>query len=509
METQAKPPAPCAIVIFGAAGDLTKRLLLPAIYNLRNAGLLPEEFVLIGVARQDLDDETFRRDLRASIQEFANVDVVSANREWLAGRAHYLRGDFDDPETYTKLSQRLAATGTEHRTGGNYLFYLATPAEVFAKVVRRLGESGLVREEEGKWRRVVIEKPFGRDLHSAKALNRDLLAVLAEKQIYRIDHYLGKETVQNILVLRFANGIFEPLWNRHHIDHVQITVAETLGVEWRGKFYDATGALRDMIPNHLSQLLTLIAMEPPTSFDAETLRSEKAKVLAAVHVFGPDEVRRNVVRGQYDGGMVEGQKIDAYRTAANVAPNSSTETYIAMKLMIDTWRWAGVPFYLRTGKALAKRRTEIAIRFKQAPLALFRGTPVERLTPNDLVIQIQPEEGVSLRFGAKIPGPNMHMGGVEMRFNYKDYFKAAYKTGYETLIYDCMIGDPTLFQRADNIEAGWRMVQPVLDAWVKDGAVGLPIYPAGGVGPNEAAALLARDGRHWRALDGNDDEKKS
>jgi glucose-6-phosphate 1-dehydrogenase len=507
METGTKPQAPCAFVIFGASGDLTKRLLLPAIYNLRNVRLLPEEFALIGVGRQDMNDKTFRNELRTSIEEFADGEMVDADRKWLLARTQYIRGDFDDPAMYVKLAKILVTTGKEHHTGGNCLFYLATPAEVFVTVVRRLGESGLVREEKGQWRRVVIEKPFGRDLLSAENLNRDLLAVLAEKQIYRIDHYLGKETVQNILAFRFANGIFEPLWNRHHIDHVQITVAETLGVEQRGKFYDATGVLRDMVPNHLLQLLTLIAMEPPTSFSAESLRSEKAKVLDAVHIFRPDEVRRNVVRGQYGAGTVDGHKLDAYRNSADVALNSITETYVAMKLMLDNWRWAGVPFYLRTGKALTKRRTEIAIRFKQAPLALFRNTPIERLTPNDLVIQIQPEEGVTLRFGAKIPGPMMRLGGVEMKFNYKDYFKTALKTGYETLIYDCMVGDSTLFQRADNIEAGWRIVQTTLDAWAEDGPAGLPIYQAGSAGPDEATALLASDGRLWRALDGGESER--
>jgi glucose-6-phosphate 1-dehydrogenase len=332
-------------------------------------------------------------------------------------------------------------------------------------------------------------------------LDRDILGVLAESQIYRIDHYLGKETVQNILVFRFANGIFEPLWNRNHIDHVQITVAESLDVEGRGKFYDATGALRDMVPNHLFQLLTLTAMEPPTCFDAEAVRSEKAKVLESVRAFGPEDARRDIVRGQYGAGTIEGKRIVPYRRAANVAPDSVTETYVALKIAIDSWRWAGVPFYLRTGKALAARRSEIAIQFKQAPYTLFRDTPVERLTPNDLILQIQPEEGMMLRFSAKIPGPYVNMDGVEMKFNYKDHFKAAPNTGYETLIYDCMIGDATLFQRADNIEAGWRVVQPVLEAWAKDGAAELPTYPAGSSGPREADELLTRDGRHWRPID--------
>jgi glucose-6-phosphate 1-dehydrogenase len=331
-------------------------------------------------------------------------------------------------------------------------------------------------------------------------MNRKLLAVLAEKQIYRIDHYLGKETVQNIMVFRFANGIFEPLWNRNHVDHVQITVAETVDVGTRGKFYDATGALRDMVPNHLCQLLSLVAMEAPTCFEADALRSEKAKVLDAVHRFDEQQAMQDAVRGQYAAGTVKGKPVVAYRSAPDVDPDSRTETYVALKLLIDNWRWAGVPFYLRTGKALAKRRTEVAIQFKQAPFALFRDTPVERLTPNDLILQIQPEEGVILRFSTKIPGPSVRMGGVEMTFNYGDHFKAAPSTGYETLIYDCMQGDATLFQRADTIEAGWRLVQPLLDAWSKASNGTPPRYPAGSAGPVQADELLRQDGRRWRPI---------
>jgi glucose-6-phosphate 1-dehydrogenase len=502
MTPPAKPAAPCVLVIFGAAGDLTRRLLVPALYNLRHEKLLPEEFAVIGIARSRQDNETFRRDLGRSLREFADGKIADSEWSWLAERMSYVQGEFDDPAAYQTLTDVLAKTDGTYRTGGNYLFYLATPPQAFATIVQRLGEAGLTREAQGQWRRVVVEKPFGTDLRSAQELNHKLLSVLAESQVYRIDHYLGKETVQNIMVLRFGNGIFEPLWNRNHIDHVQITVAETVDVEGRGKFYEGTGALRDMVPNHLFQLLTLVAMEPPTCFGPEAVRSEKAKVLDAIHPFGPQDARRNVVHGQYGGGTVNGRTITPYRGAPNVAPESTTETYVALKLMIDNWRWAGVPVYLRTGKALARRRSEVVIRFKQAPFALFRDTPVERLTQNDLVLHIQPEEGVTLRFGAKIPGPDMHLGGVEMKFDYHDYFNAAPSTGYETLIYDCMNGDATLFKRADDIEAGWRIVQPVLDAWERDPAREPSIYPAGSSGPQEADALLARDGRHWRPLDG-------
>jgi glucose-6-phosphate 1-dehydrogenase len=502
MAEHERPAGPSTLVIFGAAGDLTKRLLVPALYNLRRSKLLPDSFAVIGVARSDKDDDGFRRDLYPSLCEFSGGKVDEGDWKWLAERLSYFQGEFGEPATYQRLAEHLSKTDAVRHTDSNYLFYLATPPQLFAPIVQHLGKAGLVSEKQGHWRRVIIEKPFGTDLPSAQELNREILCVLGEDQVYRIDHYLGKETVQNIMVLRFANGIFEPLWNRNHIDHVQITVAETVGVETRGKFYERTGAMRDMIPNHLFQLLTLVAMEPPTCFAAESVRSEKSKVLEAVHSFGKDDALRNVVRGQYDAGVIAGKKVGPYRLAPDVARDSTTETYVALKLMIDNWRWAGVPFYLRTGKSLAERRTEVMIQFKQAPLALFRDTPIERLTPNDLILHIQPEEGVTLRFGAKIPGPAVHMGGVQMRFDYQDYFNIARSTGYETLIYDCMIGDPTLFKRADDIEAGWRIVQPVLDAWAAGQAAAPIEYPAGSSGPNEADALLTRDGRHWRALNG-------
>jgi glucose-6-phosphate 1-dehydrogenase len=499
MQQQAQAAGPAILVIFGAAGDLTKRLLVPALYNLRRARLLPESFALIGIARSDKDTEAFRRDLGADLGRYCGGEIVPADWQWLSERVSYLKGAFEEEQTYARLGQSLGEIAKTRKTAGNCLFYLATPPGAFANIIRRLGAGGLLREEKGAWRRVIVEKPFGRDLASAQALNRDILGVLGEGQVYRIDHYLGKETVQNIMVFRFANGIFEPLWNRDHIDHVQITVAETVGVEQRGRFYDATGALRDMVPNHLFQLLSLIAMEPPTCFDADAVRTEKAKTLDAVHDLGPQDVRGNVVRGQYGAGMVEGRQVDAYRAAVNVAGDSTIETYVALKLAIDNWRWAGVPFYLRTGKALMMRKSEVVIKFKQAPFALFRDTPVERLTPNDMILEMLPEEGVTLNFSAKVPGPSVRMDGVAMKFNYRDHFKVAPSTGYETLIYDCMNGDQTLFQRADTIEAGWRIVQPILDAWAHDGSEP-PIYPAGSSGPGGADQLLERDHRHWRPL---------
>jgi glucose-6-phosphate 1-dehydrogenase len=484
-----KPP-PCTLVVFGVTGDLTKRLLLPALRNLRRDGLLPDDFKLVGIASRDIGDEGLRTHLRQAMADF-KAGNGGDDVEWFLQRAHYLSGKFEDAATFAALGKHIA---------GNALFYLATPPSEFSVIIQGLGKAGLVAETDNAWRRVIIEKPFGHDLASAVALNKEILGVLQESQIFRIDHYLGKQTVQNIMVFRFANGFVEPLWGREHIDHVQITVAETVGVESRGRFYDKTGALRDMVPNHLFQLLSLIAMEPPARFDAESLRSEKAKVLESVQRFSPYSSRGNVVRALYAAGTVAGKDMPAYRQSPDVPPDSRTETYVAMKLMIDNWRWAGVPFYLRTGKALSKRRTDINIRFKQAPLALFRDTPVEGLPPNDLTIHIQPEEGMTLRFGVKAPEPQMRIEGVDLKFNYSDSFNVAPSTGYETLVYDCMIGDATLFQRADNIEAGWRIVQPILDVWAADKTSPLPSYQAGSSGPDEADNLLSRDGRSWRSL---------
>ena len=499
---------PCAMVIFGSSGDLTKRLLIPALYNLAKAGRLSDKFALIGVDRTDRSHEEFRAYLAEGVRSFVSdtgtgpVTAPFDARAWefLAARMTHLKGDVTDPEMYDRLAQALKEAESEHGTAGNVVFYLAVAASLFGPVVERLAAAGLTREENQHWRRVIIEKPFGHDLESARALDARLAKVLSEHQIYRMDHFLGKETVQNIMVLRFANGIFEPLWNRDHIDHVQITVAETVGVERRAGFYEETGALRDMVPNHVFQLLSLTAMEPPNSFAADAVRTEKDKVLEAVIPLDDNDVRRNVVRGQYTAGVVRGQPVKAYREEEGVAPDSMTETYVALRLGIDNWRWAGVPFYMRTGKALTRRTTEIAIQFKQVPFALFRDTPVETLTPNVLVMQIQPDEGISLQFGAKRPGPDIHLGAVRMDFRYRDYFNTDPSTGYETLVYDCMIGDPILFQRADSVEAGWAVVQPILDLWRSDKSAPLEFYTAGTAGPDGADQLLWRAGRQWRPI---------
>jgi glucose-6-phosphate 1-dehydrogenase len=500
---------PCAMVIFGATGDLTKRLVVPALYNLVNAKRLPKGFKLVGIGLSSTTTTEWRQSLEDMMNQFVaqgggefQADHINETAwRWLTDRMTYLQGDLNDPGTYSRLREHLAGLDKTGGTAGNHLFYLAVADRFFSTVVAGLGAAGLVTEKDGQWRRVVIEKPFGHDLPSAKALNAEILKTLQEHQIYRMDHFLGKETVQNIMALRFANGLFEPLWNRQHIDHIQITAAETVGVERRGKFYEETGALRDMVPNHVFQLLALTAMEPPISFDANAVRDKKAEVIEAIRPIKPGRALKDAVRGQYDAGTVLGKQVQAYRREPDVAPDSTTETYIACKLKIDNWRWAGVPFYLRTGKYLKRRWTEIAIRFHQAPYTLFRGTHVERLNPNWMILRIQPDEGIALEFAAKRPGPTVKLNSVSMDFAYKTYFDMAPNTGYETLIYDCMIGDATLFQRADNIEAGWRAVQPILDAWANNPPSGFPNYVAGGNGPAAADELLARDGRAWRPLE--------
>src|SRR5262245_23951395 len=492
-----RPAGPCVFVLFGAGGDLTKRKLVPALFNLSKAKLLPESFAVLGVSVDDLSVEAFRD----QVSEFLPTGEGNAEREWLRQRLFYLRGDFGDPNLFTRLREQLTRMDTEHHTEGNYLFYLATAPKFFATVVHQLGKAGLARQDDGHWRRIVIEKPFGTDLDSAKALNNDIKSVLQENQIYRIDHYLGKETVQNIMVFRFDNAIFEPLWNRRYIDHVQITNAESVGVERRGGYFDTAGTLRDMVPNHVMQLISLTAMESPVSFDADAVRNEQAKVLHSIRPLNSEDVLQRSVRGQYGEGTLNGDMVPGYRSEPGVAPESRTETFVALKLNIDNWRWAGVPFYVRSGKRMAKRHTEITIQFKRIPFVLFRNAPFHKLHTNTLVIQIQPVEGISLSFGAKIPGPLLRVGTVDMSFDYSRYFGAEAYTGYEVLLYDCMIGDATLFQRADMVEAGWSVVDPVLDVWKALPPRKFPNYASGTWGPAEADQLMELDERQWRKIE--------
>ncbi len=485
----------CTLVIFGAGGDLTKRLLMPALYNLSGSRLLPDDLKIIGLDRVQQDDDGWRHALTETMQsftkdktaEFYTPKLDDATWGWVTGRMSYVSADFGQAETYKQLAQKLG-------DNANAVFYLAVAARFFGPIVEQLGQNGLLKQDGGRFRRVIIEKPFGSDLPSAQALNARILAQGDESQFYRIDHFLGKETIQSLMAVRFANGMFEPTWRREYIDHVQITAAETVGVETRGSFYEPTGALRDMVPNHLFQLLCMVGMEPPNSFDAEAVRTEKAKFVEAVH---PVELT-DVVRGQYTAGTEFGQPVKGYREEANVDPHSRTETYFAARLRVENWRWAGVPFYLRTGKRLASRRTEIAIQFKSAPYQIFRDTPVDQLAPNIVRLMVDPDHGITTQFNAKVPGPVMKLGKVDTVFRYKDYFEEKPNVGYETLLYDCMIGDATLFQRADNIEASWAVVQPALEAFAKGGEP--EFYAAGSQGPDAADQLLARDGRKWLTL---------
>jgi glucose-6-phosphate 1-dehydrogenase len=500
---------PCALVIFGAGGDLTKRLVVPALYNLAHTGILPQNFALIGVDLALMTAETWAGHLYDEMKGFVGntssefcldcIDEAAWNR--VAETMSYMQGDINDLGLYRKLRSHLEEVTQKRRTAGNVIFYLAVADRFFGPVVDRLGQSGLVEipEQNGKpgfWRRVVIEKPFGHSRSSASELNARILRSLHEDQIYRIDHFVGKDTVQNIMALRFANGIFEPIWNRDHVGHVQITAAETLGVEQRGKFYEVTGALRDMVPNHLLSLLSLVAMEPPTAFDAPSIHAKKAEVLAAIAALKPDWA----VRGQYGTGTVLGKPVKAYRKEPNVAADSNVETYAALRLEIDNWRWAGVPFYIRTGKHLSQRITEVAISFRSAPYTPFRDTAVDRLSPNWLMLNITPGQGISLDFKARCPGPVMDLATVRMDFHYDDWFPKEPSVGYETLLHDVMTGDQTRFTRADMVDHAWRIVQPVLDAWAAENAA-FPNYESGSDGPAVAAELLAADGgAAWRPL---------
>jgi glucose-6-phosphate 1-dehydrogenase len=486
------------MVIFGASGDLTKRLLMPAIYNLACDGLLPERFAIIGSAMEDLSSEQFRDRMSATIREFSTRAQFD-HSVWddLVRRVYYTPGKFDDTAAFRKLGELIGQIDTEHETGGNLLFYFATPPWAFGLISGKLHEAKLIEPGKG-WRRVIVEKPFGHDLPSAVTLNRELLAYWSESQIYRIDHYLGKETVQNILAFRFSNEIFEPLLNKNHVDHIQLTVAESVGVEGRGGYYESSGVLRDMIQNHMFQMMAYVCMEPPTSFGADAVRNEKVKLLDAVRTMTKDEVATHAVRGQYGPGQKpDGSPMPGYRQEEGVAAESRTETFAALKLHVDNWRWEGVPVYLRSGKRLWKRDTEIAIQFKRAPDVLFRNTPAGPLEGNRLVFHIQPDQGIELRFQAKSPGPSMLLQKVNMRFNYGEAFKASRGTGYEVLVYNCMIGDATLFSRTDLVESAWRIAQPALEAWGNTPAAEFPNYPAGSWGPKAAFDLIEHDGRRW------------
>jgi glucose-6-phosphate 1-dehydrogenase len=506
------PPADCcALVLFGATGDLARRLVIPALYNMSCAGELPERFALVGVARNEDDVDAWRQSLHHALEGFVRDESGAFNADhidehaWrrLADAMFFVQGDVTEPALYEELRPVLDEVAEERGTQGNVIFYLALAEQLFGPVVEQLGKAGMTDEapdRSGKpahWRRVVFEKPFGHSLETARALNAEVRKILDEDQIYRIDHFLGKDTVQSIMAFRFGNGLFEPIWNRDRIDHMQITAAETLGVETRGDFYERTGALRDMLPNHLFSLLSLVTMEPPTSFDAASVVARKTDVLAAIPPVKPADA----VRGQYGAGELKGKKLRAYRDEPGVAKDSNVETFAAMQLEIDNWRWAGVPFFIRTGKHLAGRVTEIAIRFKPAPYSMFQGTPVDRLPANWLILRIAPDESISLRFEVKRRGPLMDLAAVDMTFHYDDWFSNQPNVGYETLLYDVMIGDPTLFMGAAMVEHGWRIVQPVLDAWQQP-APDFPSYASGGEGPKAADDLIRRDGggRSWRSI---------
>ncbi|MBI4525988.1 MAG: glucose-6-phosphate dehydrogenase [Deltaproteobacteria bacterium] len=504
LEVQSSPKTnaePCAMIIFGASGDLTRRKLMPALYSLALQRRLPDGFCVIGSARSRMTDEMFRERMRAAASEFSPGGLRD-ERVWedFARRLYYVSGAYEDPEAYQQLSEFMAKFEREHGTRGNRIFYLSTPPDLYGPIIRQMAAAGLAgraNRSEG-WTRIVIEKPFGSDLETAKKLNREVHEVFDENQVYRIDHYLGKETVQNILVFRFGNAIFEPIWNRRYVDHVQVVAAETVGVENRGGYYEKAGVLRDMFQNHLFQLLCLTAMEAPVAFAADAVHQEKLKVLQAVCPISPEGVNDFAVRGQYGEGMIGGRQVKAYRQEPDARPDSRTETYAALKLFIDSWRWQGVPFYLRSGKRLAKKVTEVAIQFKQPPLLLFKACPVDKLGPNVLVLRIHPEEGISLRFEVKVPGDEVCVSSMSLDFSYQEAFGSDPADAYETLLIDCMRGDATLFTRHDWIELSWRILDPVLKYWAEKEPQGFPNYPAGSWGPPEADAMIGRDGLQWR-----------
>ena len=495
-----RTPEPCTVVIFGATGDLTHRKLVPALYNLQRERLLPPGFSVVGFARRDWSDDFFRDSLLNDAKEFSRSGIEPALWDSFAQGVSYVQSSFDDPAGYQKLAERLRELDEQRGASGNRLFYLSTPPESYATIIQQLGAAGLARSPGEGWTRIIIEKPFGRDLGSARALNAEVHKVFDESQVYRIDHYLGKETVQNILVFRFANGIFEPLWDRRYVDHVQITVAETVGLEGRGGYYEHAGAMRDMVQNHLMQLLTLTAMEPPIGYRADAVRDEKVKVLRAIRPIAPEQVEQFTVRGQYGPGTAGGQAVPGYRQEEGVAPDSNTETYVALQFYIDNWRWAGVPFLLRTGKRLPKRVSEIAIQFRSAPLMLFDSGPLSDIEPNVLAMQVQPDEGITLRFDSKVPGQVNQIRPVTMDFRYNAAFGVESPEAYERLLLDAMLGDSTLFTRSDEVEASWSLITPIHQGWAQTAPPAFPNYDAGTWGPKAADALLGKEWRAWRRL---------
>ena len=495
-------PEPCGLIIFGASGDLTHRKLIPALFSLFRRGLTPENFFILGCARTATTDEEFQNKISESITgRFKDAQVYDI-KEFIS-RCGYHHGDYLESGTYNSLSERLKKLDAKYATNGNHIFYLATPPNLYCPIANRLSSSGLTKETDSElpYTRVVVEKPYGHDLESAIALDKELNRNLAEHQIYRIDHYLGKETVQNILMFRFANAVFEPIWNRRYVDHVQITVSETIGVEHRAGYFEQAGLLRDMFQNHILQMLSMVAMESPISFNADRVRDEKVKLLRAIKPFPLDQLDDFVVRGQYSSGIINGVKVPAYREEPGVSPESLTETFVAVKLFIDNWRWQGVPFYIRSGKRMSKKVSEIAIVFKRVPYSMFAPLSPDELSPNILVLNVQPEEGISLNIQAKHPGAKLCMDSIKLDFRYKDLLGIELPEAYERLLLDCMLGDQTLYWRTDGIEAAWSVVTPIIKKWEENPKIcPLAFYESGSWGPSEAEQLIKKDGRKCRML---------